>query len=273
LSIVAFLPPQLLSHVRHVFAREPEFFVAQSWKDLEAIIRREPITVAIVDPATDGAVDVDAVASLLQRYPSLPVVGYVMLSPTAFGAIAQLSRRGLSHVVLHRFGDSRERLQQMVRRVRSNPPLHEMTERLAPVLRNVPLNLARAVTDMFDRPHRYNSVLDLATGADLSPVSVYRYLDHAGLVSPKKLLIAARLARGVIYLKDPGYAVSEVAIKLGYRHPRIFTAHVIDVFRMTPSRLRARLTTEDAMAHLARWLDIPEESVIPKRPGPLSTGL
>lgn len=272
MSIAAFLPPQLLSHVRHVFVGEPDFLVAQSWKDLEGIIRREPVTVAIVDPATDGAVDVDAVAGLLQRYPSLPVVGYVMLSPTAFGAIAQLSRRGLSHVVLHRFGDSRERLQQMVRRVTSSPQLHEMSVRLAPVLKNVPLKLARAVTDMFERPHRYNSVLELATAADLSPVSVYRYLDHAGLVSPKKLLIAARLARGVIYLQDPGYAVREVATKLGYHHPRIFTSHVLEVFGMTPSRLRSRLTSEDAIAHLARWLDIPEERVTAKRHAHLTPG-
>jgi hypothetical protein len=181
MSIAVFLPPQLLSHVRHVFAREPEFFAAQSWNELEGIIRREPVNVVIIDPAADGAVDVDSPAGILQRYPSLPVVGYVMLTATAFGAIAQLSRRGLSHVVLHRFGDSKERLQQMVARVRANPLSRRVMAELTPVLKQVPLSLSRAVTDMFDRPHRYNSVLELSTSADLSTVSVYRYLDTVGL--------------------------------------------------------------------------------------------
>jgi AraC-like DNA-binding protein len=267
MSIAVFLPPQLLSHVRHVFSREPEFFVAQSWKELEGIIRREALTVVIMDPAADGAVDVDWPAGILQRYPSLPMVGYVMLTATSFGAIAQLSRRGLSHVVLHRFGDSKERLQQMVARVQTSPSSKRIMADLAPVLKGVPLSLARAVGDMFDRPHKYNSVLELSDTADLSSVSVYRYLDTVGLISPKNLLIAARLTRALIYLNDPGYSVTEVATKLGYNHPRIFTSHILEVFGMTPSRLRSRLTPDDALAQLIRWLDIPDvRPVIRKTP-------
>jgi len=258
LSIAVFLPPQLLTHVRHVFAKEQEFFIATSWKELEEIVRREPVSVVIADPAADGVVDIDAVSGILQRYPSLPFVGYVMLTPTAFGAIAQLARRGLDHVVLHRFGDSRERLQQTISRVRANPPSQKLMTLLEPVLREVPVSLARAVTDLFERPHRYGSVLELATVAGLPPVSVYRYIDAVKLGSPKKLLIAARLSRGLTYLRDPGYSVREVATKLGYRHAKIFTAHVLDVFEMTPSRLRSRLSEDDALAQLIRWMDIPE---------------
>jgi len=258
LSLAVYLPPQLLAHVRHVFIREPDFLVAGSWKNLEEIIRREPVTVVILDPSADGIVNVDAVAGLLSRFPSLPLVGYVMLSPTAFGAIAELSRRGLNHVVLHRFGDSRERLQQMIARVRTNPPSQRLMALLTPSLRNVPLALSRAVADMFEKPHRYTSALDLATTAALPPVSVYRYLESARLTAPKKLLMAAKLSRAITYLRDPGYSVSEVATKLGYRHQRILTSHVQEVFDMTPSRLRARLTEDDAMAVLVRWMDIPE---------------
>jgi AraC-like DNA-binding protein len=257
-SVAVFLPPQLLAHVRHVLADEPDFYIAGSWLELEEIIRREPISVAIADPEADGVVDVDAVAGILQKFPSLPFVGYVMLSPTAFGAIAQLSRRGLTHVVLHRFGDSKERLQQTIARVKTNPPSQKIMDLLAPVLRRVPLNLSRAIADMFDRPHRYTSVLELATTAGMPAVSVYRYLDAAELGSAKKLLVAARLSRSLTYLKDPGYSVREVAAKLGYRHARIYTAHVIEVFEMTPSRLRSRMSAEDALAHLIRWIDIPE---------------
>ena len=258
MSIAVFLPPQLLAHVRHVFVKEKDFFIASSWKELEAIVRREPVSVVIADPAADGVVDIDAVSGILQRYPSLPFVGYVMLTPIAFGAIAQLSKRGLDHVVLHRFGDSRERLQQTISRVRANPPSQKVMSILAPVLKEVPLSLSRAIDDLFERPHSYTSVLELATTAGLPPVSIYRYLDAVKLGSPKKLLIAARLSRGLTYLRDPGYSVREVATKLGYRHARIFTAHVLEVFEMTPSRLRSRLSEDDALAQLIRWMDIPD---------------
>jgi len=258
LSIAVFLPPQLLAHVRHVFANEDEFIVASSWKNLEEIIRREPLNVIIVDPSADGTVNVEAIAGLLSRFPSLPIVGYVTLTPTAFGAVTELSRRGLSHVVLHRYGDSRERLQQTISRVRTNPPSLRLIALLAPALRQIPLTLARAIGDMFEKPHRYASVLDLATTARLPAVSVYRYLESAKLTSPKKLLIAARLCRGLTYLRDPGYSVREVAMKLGYRHPRILTAHALEVFELTPSRLRSRLTEDDAIAMLVRWIDVPD---------------
>jgi AraC-like DNA-binding protein len=260
LSIAVFLPPQLLTHVRHVFAKEPDFFAAATWKELEEIIRREPVSVVILDPAADGVLDVDAVSGLLSRFPSLPLVGYVMLNPSSFGAIAELSRRGLNHVILHRFGDSRERLIQTIGRVQSTPASRRLLSLLNPVLQTIPLRLARAIGDMFERPHRYGSVLDLATMASLQPVSVYRYLDAARLASPKKLLVAAKLGRGLTYLSDPGYSVREIATKLGYRQPRIFTSHVIEVFDLTPTRLRTRVSDDHAIATLVRWIDLPEQS-------------
>jgi AraC-like DNA-binding protein len=256
LSIAVFLPPQLLAHVRHVFHSETDFFVASSWEEVEALIRREPLDVLILDPSADGVVNVDAVAGILAMFPSLPVVGYVMLNPTSFGAIAQLSRRGLTHVVLHRFGDSRERLQQTISRVQTHPPSQRIVNMIAPSLRRVPLALTRAVADMFEKPHRYSSVLDLAMMAQLPPVSVYRYLETASITSPKKLLIAAKMSRGLTYLRDPGYSVAEVSTKLGYSHPRIFSAHALEVFNETPSRLRRRVSEEDAVATLLRWISV-----------------
>lgn len=265
MSIAVFLPPHQLAHIKHVFVAEDEFFVADSWKALEKMIRVEPITVVILDPAADGVMRVDAVAALLNRFPSLPVVGYVQLNAAAFAAIAQLSRRGLQHVVLHRFDDSKERLQQTISRVNANPPSQRMLALLAPYLEKVPLAVARAVRDMFERPHRFANVYDIAEAADLPPVSVYRSLENAGIATPKKLLMVAKLTRGLTYLRDPGYTVREVALKLGYRHARILTSHALEVFNVTPSRVRSRLTDDDAIAMLIRWIDLPDSSIKPRQ--------
>jgi AraC-like DNA-binding protein len=110
-------------------------------------------------------------------------------------------------------------------------------------------------------------VLDLATTASLPPVSVYRYLDGARLASPKKLLVAAKMGRGLTYLRDPGYSVREIATKLGYRQPRIFTSHVMEVFDLTPTRLRTRLTEDHAIATLVRWIDLPDAQQAARSPG------
>jgi AraC-like DNA-binding protein len=265
MSIAVYLPPELLAHIRHVFLSEPDFLVATSWTNLDDLIRDRPVSVVILDPSADGIVNIDAVASILNRFPSLPLVGYVTLTPKSFGAIAQLSRRGLDNVVLHRFDDSRERLQQMVGRLSADPATTRMLDVMTPMLRMVPLPVARAVREMFDKPHRYLSVLDLAMTAGCPTVTLYRQFDTAKLPSPKKLLIAAKLMRGLTYLRDPGYAVRDVAAKLGYRTPRIFAAHAVEVFNVTPARLRSRISADDALAHMLRWLDLPETNRPPRQ--------
>jgi AraC-like DNA-binding protein len=260
LSIAAFLPYNLLTHVQHVFEDEEKVRPADSWDSLESLIRENAISVAIVDPAASGAMNVDAVARILARYPSLPIVAYVSLSPASFGAIAQLSRRGLEHVVLHQFDDSKIRFQQRIKRVQSSPLVHQLLAALAPKLRQMPLPLARTVRDVLERPHRFGSALDVATSAGIPATSLYRSFESAGLGSPKRLLIAAKVLRGLSYLRDPGYSVRDVAKKLGYRQSRIFTAHMVEIFGFTPSRIRPRITEEDALEIILRWAALSDKN-------------
>jgi AraC-like DNA-binding protein len=268
LSIAAFLPHNLLTHVQYVFDEDERVRAADSWDSLESLIRENAISVAIVDPAASGAMNVDAVARILARYPSLPIVAYVALSPASFGAIAQLSRRGLDHVVLHQFDDSKVRFQQRIRRVQSSPLTNQLLTALSPKMRQMPLPLARAVRDMLERPHRFGSALDVAMSAGVPATSLYRSFEGAGLGSPKKLLIAAKILRGLSYLRDPGYSIRDVAKKLGYRQSRIFTAHMLEIFGATPSRLRPRITEEDALEIILKWADLGEKDSSAEREQP-----
>jgi AraC-like DNA-binding protein len=90
--------------------------------------------------------------------------------------------------------------------------------------------------------------------AGVAIVSVYRNLDAALLGSPKRLLVAAKVLRGFSYLRDPGYSVLDVSIKLGYKTARIFSQHWVSVFGVTPARVRTRLTDEAAIESVLRWL-------------------
>lgn len=237
--------------------------VASSWQELEALIRRKPVNVVILDPSADGTLNVGAVAGLLKRYPSLPLIAYVTLHAPAFKAIAQLGRLGLEDVVLHRFDDGPERFRERVEQVQGNSLTHRVIEELTSSLKLLPRPLFVTMENMFQQPHRYMSALDLAVEG-VAIVSVYRNLDAAGLGSPKRLLIAAKVLRGFGYLRDPGYSILDVSIKLGYKTARIFSHHWVGVFGLTPARVRNRLTEDDAVERILRWIREPgDDSSLP----------
>ena len=267
MSVAAFLPARLLTHVKHVFADEAELFVASSWQELESFIRRKPVSVVILDPSADGIMNVSAVAGLLKRYPSLPLIAYVTLNAPAFNAVAQLGRMGLEDVVLHHFDDVPERFRERVEQVEGNALTHSVIEAISDRLKQLPRQLSVTVENLFDQPHRYMSALDLGMEAGIAIVSVYRNLDTAQLGSPKRLVIAAKVLRGFGYLRDPGYSVLDVSIKLGYKSARIFSQHWVSVFGVTPARVRTRLTDEEAIESVLRWLRSPgDDSALAEEP-------
>lgn len=257
MSVAAFLPARLLTHVKHVFADDPDILVAESWQELESFIRRKPVTVVILDPSADGIMNIGAVSGLLKRYPSLPLIAYVTLNAPAFNAVAQLGRMGLEDVVLHHFDDAPDRFRERVEQVEGNALTHSVIEALTDRLRQLPRQLAVTVENLFDQPHRYASALDLGMEAGIAIVSVYRNLDTAQLGSPKRLLIGAKVLRGFSYLRDPGYSVLDVSMKLGYKTARIFSQHWVSVFGVTPARVRTRLTDDEAIESVLRWLRAP----------------
>lgn len=270
MTIAAFLPSRLLTHVKHVFADEPELLIASSWVELESFIRRKPVSVVILDPSADGSLNVEAVEGLLKRYPSLALTAYVTLHAPAFKAIAQLGRLGLEDVVLHRFDDAPERFRERVELAQGNSLTHRLIEEIDESLRQLPRHLAVTVENLFAQPHRYASALELAMEG-IAIVSVYRNLEAAGLGSPKRLLIAAKVLRGFGYLRDPGYSVLDVSIKLGYKTARIFSQHWVSVFGLTPARLRSRLGDDEAIERILEWIRAADDG--PPPPGEKRSGL
>jgi AraC-like DNA-binding protein len=267
LSVAAFLPARLLAHVKHVFVDEPDLLVANSWQELESFIRRKPVSVVILDPSADGIMNVGEVASLLKRYPSLPLIAYVTLNAPAFNAVAQLGRMGLEDVVLQHFDDAPERFRERVEQVQGNALTNSVIEALGDRLRQLPRQLSVTIENLFDQPHRYSSALDLAMEAGIAIVSVYRNLDTAQLGSPKRLLVGAKVLRGFGYLRDPGYSVLDVSVKLGYKTARIFSQHWVSVFGITPARVRTRLGDEEAVESVLRWLRTPgDDSTLAEEP-------
>jgi AraC-like DNA-binding protein len=255
-SIVVFLPERSLAHVKHVFVKERDFLIAHSWDELDTIIRQKPVTAVILDPAADGVMNVDAVITLLKQYPSLPMVAYVVLNPESFGAITELARHGIGDVLLQRFEDSPQVFRATMERARGNPLKRKIMDALRPQVSQLPLLLGPIVEEIFEFPHRYASAQEIAVRADMSTVRLYRHFGLAGLGSPKRVLRVAKLLQAYSYLRDRGYSVRDVAKKVGYKNPRLFGEHAIDVFGLTPSRIRSHVTPDEAMKRLLAWLAV-----------------
>jgi AraC-like DNA-binding protein len=203
--------------------------------------------------------NIEAVESLLKRYPSLPVVAYVFLTPASFAAISHLSRGGLQNVILQRFEDSPRRFRETVERARGNPLKRKLLDGLRPQVSQLPLKLAATVDDMLEYPHRYRNAQDVAKHAGISTLQLYRSFSIAGLGSPRLLLRASKLLKAIAFFGDRGYSVPELARKIGYRNARTFVQHTAEVFGMTPARMRSHLAPDEAVEKLLAWLtSLPE---------------
>ena len=239
-----------------MIGREERVLVARTWAELENMLQVHPVTVAVIDPSADGASRTVEFERIKSAYPSLPVVAYVPLTAPAFRAVAQLSRVGLEHVILYSHDDSAERMITTIDKVRANPLMERFVERLKPRLDRLPLAVSKVVIDVFAQPHRYPNAQDIATSANVSIVRLYRAFQSAGLATPKKMVVAAKLLRAYGHLGDPGQSVTGASVKLAYRNPRIFAEHMSEVFGVNPSRLRSTFSESQVMDRLVDWVSL-----------------
>lgn len=251
-----------------MIGHDEEVIVARTWGELEKMLNVHPVSVALIDPSADGAAKTMEFERISAAFPSLPIIAYVPLTPSAFRAIAQLSKAGLEHVILYSHDDSAERMIATIDKVRANPLTERFIDALRPKLDKLPVAISKVVVEMFAEPHRYPNAQDMATSADVSIVRLYRSFHAADFAAPKKVVVAAKLLRAYTHLSDPGQSVSGASMKLAYRNPRIFAEHTNEVFGVNPSRMRARVNEDQLVETLLAWVDkesAPEEEPVTEK--------
>ena len=78
----------------------------ERWDQLDSVVRRNAVDVAVLDPGADGLVRTTEIRELTDQYPTLPIVLYTQLSPFTLKALVELAKHGTQQVVLHRFDDA-----------------------------------------------------------------------------------------------------------------------------------------------------------------------
>lgn len=254
MEFAAYLPPQLLFHLQRVVGREHALVTASGWSELDRLVRRTPVDVAILDPGADGVVRADHIIEVVRRYPSLPIVIYTVLTPQSLRAVVELSNHGLQQVVLHRFDDEPRRFLETLEQQPGVSLSESLLDRLAAPLATLPTALVRAIERMYRRPTGFGDASDLAHEAGMPRRTLYRVLELAGFAHPSIVVRGARLLRAYAYLRDPGHLVDDVATKLGYSNQQRFAKHVRETFGVTPLTLRRTIPAEECVARVAALL-------------------
>jgi AraC-like DNA-binding protein len=227
--------------------------VADSWDKLETLVRLEPVSVVVFNPAADGTLDITRARRLICKYSSIPFVAYVPVDPAFVRGIALMSNDGLEDVVVYRADDSPSRFHKTLERASSVPQIATLVGELQPWFQRLPGPLVDVLLDDLHQPHEYASAEDIAAAAKMTLSALYRSFRSARLNSPKSFVVAARVFRGYVHLRDVSFSIADVATKLGYTHPRIFAHHIECVLGNCPSNVRRSLDDADAIDRIVSW--------------------
>ena len=254
MEVAARLPLLLLSRLRRVVETEHILTVTGGWDELIEVVRSRPIDVVVADPRVDGTVRTVELRALLGRYPTLPMVLYTSLSPESLRATVELAQCGAHHVVLRGFDDEPARFRELLGRLPACRLSELVLQGLGTYLDEGPPLLKRAITQLFEAPHGFQSVKDLALAAGMTRRSLDRWLDRMGLASARTMLLGARVTRAFYYMRDPGYLLDDITKKLGYSSPRLFARQVRAATGLTPSMLRETVDSEMFMTQVTALL-------------------
>ena len=253
LHVVALLPRNLLAHLRIVLGEFHSLDTASDSAELHSRLRSSDVEVLVVDPAMQDGKWQRAVEEVVDAYPTLPVIVYTTLTPSAMRQVVRLARVGIQHVVLNRFDDEPSRFLDLIERAPAHPLADMMMRELAAPLGTLPVVVTRAIEQLFRSPARVKNSQELAALAGMIPRTLYRHLTPVGL-QPRHLLICARLLRSYTLLRDRGVRLKEIALKLGYADPDHLSEQMREWTGCSPRDLRSSLTPEEFVHSLAAHL-------------------
>ena len=208
--------------------------------ELTEFARRTYADVAVVDPGIPSLVTVEQLASLMAALPSLPIVPYTSLTAVGMKAIADLAPYGISKVVLYRVDDAPPRFLDVLRARSGDPLTAAVLRQLEPVLERLSGSVAVGLRVLVEQPHQFFGVHDLAKAAGVTPRTLYRQFEIAGLATPRLVVLGARLLRAYVFLRDPAHVASDVVSKLGFSSRQQFSRVLSEVTGFTPREVQRR---------------------------------
>ena len=246
--VAAAVPNDLAQRLRHAAGRRFAFEAARGWDAVLASILRQPVEMAVIDPALEGPPRAHEIERLKLLFPSLPVLLYTRLTPTMGPVLLRLGKAGVRQILLAGHDDHSRRIVEVLLAEASFAVSARLVAAITDLLSDCPGELRWAIETMVRQPAEVQSVKDLADRARMDRRTLLRWFAKAELPPPRAMLTALRVVYAHRLLQDPGYTIEDVATKLGYSQSKTFALNVKDVFGMTPGEIRVALTPDEAIS-------------------------
>lgn len=200
--------------------------------------------IVIVDPVLCGSADSfsHTLSHALGR--CVPIVLYTHATSTAVRPCFAWAGAGASHLLLAGIDDDAPRLRTFVDALTSNRKTEAFVHRLDERLVLVPAPLASAVRRLFVDFSTVPDLDALAMSCYMNRRSVDRWLQRAGLASPKQFLGAARLIRAHEVLACGEMNLARAATRAGFSSVRSLACHTRALLDAPASALRALCVDE-----------------------------
>ena len=206
---------------------------------------------AVLDPALERDPRSHEIEQIHRMFPSLPLLLYTSLNPSALSVMLQIGRLGVRQVIVADHDDHPKRVADVLVEEAAHAVSRRLLGEIGDVLETMPSELQWAIQTVVRDPGAYHNVQDLATRARMDRRTCSRWFTKAHLPPPKVILTALRVVYAHRLLQDPGYTVEDVATRLGYQKPRSFAEHVKEVLGVPPADSRVSITVEEAI-HMVR---------------------
>ena len=250
MHVVARLSDYLLTQLRAALARDHTLIAVPTWGDLSAVFRGRVVDVAVLEPTPIAPDELAPLLRLLASHPAVPVIVYTSVSPAAMRVTLELARRGVHHVVFRGIDDAPGRFRALMQDLADTTWRSRLWPWVEERVARVPAPLERAVRELFEAPHRFNDVSDLAAASGLTRRTVERWLTRAGIASPKLLVVSARVERAHHIMRSSSADVATVAERVGYPSTRLFARQVALASGCPPSAFRTAITTDELFVRL-----------------------
>ena len=256
MHVAAALQPAKLARLRGAAGSQHRVHAALDWAHADAIIRRQPVDVLVVDPHFDASNEprIDRIRAVHARYRSLPMIVYSVLAAQTLRPLVELGRDGLEQLILFGLDDDPHHLRHVLERQPGIVLSARLLARLRRPLASASVPVATTIERLIRNPAAFRDVPDLAAAAGVPRRSLYRHFERAGLASPRELLAGARLLRAYAFLREPSYSLDAVASHVRFTDTDSMSRTMKWSVGTTPGRARDRMGPEEFLDRLAARL-------------------
>ena len=199
---------------------------------------QSPANVAlIVDPALLEPHELTVLLGSLSATPKA-AIAYASLSPRGVEGALDFARHSTALVAFQNLEEDVTALARTLIGVADPAFTNGVLDGLQPRLRLLPPTIAAAAISLFLHEPVPGTPNTLARRARVARRSVDRWLDRAGIVSTRLLVLAPTMLRAITLLQQTTLSMRRVAHLAGYSVLRRMNDHAAEFTDMTPSELR-----------------------------------